>query len=217
VPRALVRWTGSLLIAASALGLFGFAYVAFAPESATPPWVQDIPITAPGAPRGTAAATDLTTRNGDTTREHSSRAITHLTLDRIGLDAEVVPARLVERNGATTWEVPAFKIGHAESTGDAGEPGNAVLLGHVTSVHSGNVFEHLDQAREGDLVQVQTDAERFLYRVVEIERVPRTDSQVLEQGSTPTISLITCTGMWLPTIWDFTERLVVRAELVDTP
>jgi len=27
------------------------------------------------------------------------------------------------------------------------------------------------------------------------------------------VSLITCTGVWLPTIWDYTERLVVRAEL----
>jgi sortase (surface protein transpeptidase) len=41
----------------------------------------------------------------------------------------------------------------------------------------------------------------------------RVHSSVLEPGETPALTLITCTGVWLPTIWDYTERLVVRAEL----
>ena len=34
---------------------------------------------------------------------------------------------------------------------------------------------------------------------------------------TASLTLITCTGLWLPTIWDYTERLVVRADLLDPP
>src|SRR5205807_8178289 len=73
---------------------------------------------------------------------HPGRAaglpITHVEIPAISLSADVVPAGLIERDGGVTWEVPAFKIGHAETTAGAGQPGNAVLLGHVTSVRSGN-------------------------------------------------------------------------------
>ena len=142
------------------------------------------------------------------------RPITRLVLPRIDLAADVVPAQLTERDGGETWSVPAFKVGHAEGTAGAGQPGNAVLLGHVTSLHSGNVFETLDRAAVGDLVQIFSNADEFDYQVTSVEHVPRTDTDVVAQGTQPTISMITCTGVWLPTIWDYTERLVVRAELV---
>jgi LPXTG-site transpeptidase (sortase) family protein len=66
----------------------------------------------------------------------------------------------------------------------------------------------------GDRVHVVADTNSFEYRVVSTTRVPRTDASVLAQDSQPAISLITCTGLWLPGLWDYTERLVVRAELV---
>ncbi|HEY3063782.1 MAG TPA: class F sortase [Chloroflexota bacterium] len=215
--RTSLRWLGNLCIALSALGVAGVALVVFGPETA-PPWLEDVRVTlatedsrantagkAPvGSIRPVAAAVGA-----------DYRAITHLAIDSIGLSADVVPAQLIERNGATTWEVPAFKVGHAETTAGAGAPGNAVLLGHVTSVRSGNVFEELGQVHVDDTIQVFANRDRFDYRVVDVERVPRSRTDVLEQGAAPTVSLITCTGVWLPTIWDYTERLVVRAELVD--
>jgi LPXTG-site transpeptidase (sortase) family protein len=112
-----------------------------------------------------------------------------------------------------TWEVPAFKIGHAETTAGAGQPGNAVLLGHVTSLRSGNVFANLDQVTVGQAIQVFAEATAFNYTVVSTTHVPRTDTTAIEPGDATAVSLITCTGVWLPTIWDYTERLVVRAEL----
>ena len=44
------------------------------------------------------------------------RPITHVSLPSIDLDADVVPASLVPLDGAMTLEVPAFKVGHAETT-----------------------------------------------------------------------------------------------------
>jgi LPXTG-site transpeptidase (sortase) family protein len=218
-----LRWTGNLLILGSLIGVAGLAYLALGPET-PPPWVQDVPVRV--YPPPPLPVSEL--YPGQRPAEGSSRVvvasqaasdlpITHLSVQRIGLEADVVPARLVERNGGTTWEVPAFKVGHAESTAGAGAPGNAVLLGHVTSLHSGNVFADLDQVRLEDVVRVFSDQTAFDYRVVSVDHVPRDDAQVLEQGATPTVSLITCTGIWLPTIWDYTERLVVRAERFDSP
>jgi LPXTG-site transpeptidase (sortase) family protein len=121
---------------------------------------------------------------------------------------------MVPIEGGLTWQVPAFKVGHAEGTAGAGQAGNAVLLGHVTSLRSGNVFENLDRVQEHAVIQVFSGAgDPFMYRVVSTTHVPRSESDMLQPTATPSVSLITCTGTWLPTIWDYTERLVVRAEL----
>ena len=52
------------------------------------------------------------------------------------------------------------------------------------------------------------------YRVVDVRKVWRTDISVLEPTESPSVTLITCAGMWLPGVWDYAQRLVVRAELV---
>ena len=149
--------------------------------------------------------------------EPPTRAITQLRVPQIGLKAEVVPAQLVEVAGGTTWAVPAFKAGHGEHTAGAGEPGNAVLLGHVTSLDAGNVFRELHRLRRGNLVQVVSGERTFDYRVVAVWQVPRTDLSALQPTETASVSLVTCTGAWLPALQDYAARLVVRAELVAPP
>ena len=142
------------------------------------------------------------------------RPITHLRIPRIQIDTEVVPSPFVQVDDSGTWEVPAFKVGHAEFTAAAGQTGNAVLFGHVTSRSWGNVFQNLERARAGDVVEISSEAEDFTYQVVEIRRVPRTDVSVVEPTETASASLITCVGLWLPHLNDYAERLVVRAELL---
>jgi len=142
--------------------------------------------------------------------------ITWVRLGRIGLDAEVVQAKLVEVAGGTTWEVPAFRVGHGEHSAGAGEEGNAVLLGHVTSLNAGNVFRDLHRARLGDEVWLAGGDDEHRYVVVEVRAVSRTDVSVLGPRPGKSVSLITCTGAWLPALNDYAERLVVRAELADS-
>lgn len=113
-----------------------------------------------------------------------------------------------------TWEVPAFAAGHAEFSAGAGRPGTAVLFGHVSSLRSGRVFQHLERVRAGDDIEVVSGDEGFLYRVVEVQRVPRTSVLTLEPSATAGIVLITCTGQWLPALGDYAERLIVRGQLV---
>jgi len=210
--RLLVRWLGSLLIVCSALGVFIFGAASLAPDDLQPPWRD--PVSPPRPANDTRFPSAAPIAAATITTAATPQPITGIAIDRIGLQADVVESPLIERDGALTWEVPAFKVGHAEGTAGAREPGNAVLLGHVTSVRSGNVFATLDQVVVGDLVGVRSGSQSFPYAVVSVDRVDRTDSTVLDQQtSTPTVSLVTCTGVWLPTIWDYTERLVVRAQL----
>jgi sortase A len=140
--------------------------------------------------------------------------ITRIAIPSIALDSEVVTAALVQRDGGLSWDVPAFRVGHAQGSAGAGEAGNAVLFGHVTSMRSGDVFKDLARVRVDDAIEVISDEQLMTYRVTEVASVERTDVSVIAATETPSITLITCTGVWLPTIWDYTERLVVRAELV---
>lgn len=145
--------------------------------------------------------------------DSATRPITEIRLPSISLSAPVVPSRVIDVGGATTWEVPAFKVGHAEGTVGAGQPGNAVLLGHVASQGLGNVFLHLERVRPGDIVHIASDDEEFAYRVEEIHTVSRTDVSVIEPSERSVITLLTCTGLWLPQLKDYSERLIVRAVL----
>lgn len=143
----------------------------------------------------------------------SGAPITHLAIPSIQLDTAVVPAPLVEHDGASTWSVPRFVAGHAEGSAGPGEPGNAVVIGHVTSLTLGHVFEHLDQVKAGDDVLVSSFERTLAYRVTGVESVDRTAVSVLDATSRPTLTLLTCSGVWLPVIGDYSQRLIVHAEL----
>jgi LPXTG-site transpeptidase (sortase) family protein len=229
--RLALRLAGNLLIGLSVLGLLGLGALVLLPapsdgpaagvtamgQAVLAPWAE-VP---PNGRLGSANHAHLdgqpgalgVAANNTAVAPAAEVPITHLAIPSIDLDVDVVDAALVDVDGGFTWQVPAFKVGHAESTAGAGQAGNAVLLGHVTSLHSGNVFADLDRVRVGDTIQVFSDDRQFDYTVVSAQPVPRTDSSVLQPTSDPSVSLITCTGVWLPTIWDYTERLVVHAEL----
>jgi LPXTG-site transpeptidase (sortase) family protein len=178
--------------------------------------VREAPTSAP-TPEPTPARSRTPTPAGPILAAPPARSlpITRVVVPRLALAADVVPARLVEQGGGLTWEVPALRAGHAEATAGAGGLGNAVVLGHVASRGAGNVFKDLDKARAGDAVQVFSGEEQFDYRVVEVREVDRTDVSVAAPTEAPGLSLITCTGIWLPFVRDYTGRLVVRAELAD--
>lgn len=144
-------------------------------------------------------------------------AITRVFIPRIALTAEVVPSRFAASDGRGTWEVPAFRAGHAQYTAGAGEAGNAVLFGHLTSRTAGNVFSELDRVRLGDEVRIFSGAKRFDYRITGVDAVPRTELAVMQPTATASVTLITCAGPWLPLERDYAERLVVRAELQHAP
>jgi sortase A len=173
------------------------------------------------APPGALAPSEARSNEGtlpspvaDGSKPTAFRPISGLHLPRIGLETEVVTAPWIVDQDGGTWEIPKFVAGHAEFTAGAGQKGNAVLFGHITSLTLGNVFEQLDRARVGDDVEIYSGDLRFDYRVMEVKRVPRTEVSVVDPTETPTVTLITCAGVWLPLLHDYAERLVVRAELV---
>ncbi len=211
--------------AGSRLPTFGPASVPAAPPLAAPnalplPAVAPaVPaaaaLTAAGAPVDAPAAVEAISEPVQTDVESPAfwRPVDRLRIARIGLDVEVTHSPFVVQNGSGSWAIPAFLPGHAEHTGGAGAAGNAVLFGHVTHPTDGSIFKDVHLLRVGDPLGVQSGDVAFQYVVAEVIRVSRTDVWVLEPTDEPMLSLVTCTGQWLPQLQDFAERLIVRAVL----
>lgn len=232
-----MKWASNLLIATSLLGFIALGLIVAEIE---PPWVSRgrpaavsvgqiaarvaPPPSAPGAPTIAAAATPAP---GAPTATAASMAlappielpveprlpIERVVIPSISLDADVVPAALISTDGVLTWDIPKYKAGHADGTAGAGALGNAVLLGHVDSIRSGDVFRALAQVQVGDRITVHSGAKAFTYEVVETRTVDRTDTSMVQTTDTSSLTLFNCVGQWLPTIWDYTHRFVVRGQL----
>jgi LPXTG-site transpeptidase (sortase) family protein len=232
--RAAIELIGDLMIAAAIVGFVLFAVAMVKPSLI---WAGDSPeplVASPlAAPRKTAQAQPLAAEITVSPQEPetipavsenlpideagaSQGPITRVRIPRISLDAEVVRARFLDRDEGS-WEIPAFKVGHAEFTSPAGSRGNTVLIGHVASIGAGDVFRNLDRMRVGDDLTLVTPDRTYQYVAVDVRRVPRNDVSVLAATDLPFVSLITCAGVWLPHVNDYTERLVVRAALVGLP
>jgi LPXTG-site transpeptidase (sortase) family protein len=177
--------------------------------------IQSTTSTPDASPQQAASPTESPSAATPTAEPRPAHPVTRVVIPSITLDSPAVPVGLVSRDSAVTWEVPPFRVGYAETTSGAGDSGNTVLVGHVTSRSLGNVFEHLHQVRTGDTVELFSRQQQFNYRVVEVRTVARDDVSVLQPTATPSATLITCTGPWIPVANDYAQRLVVHAELAD--
>jgi len=140
---------------------------------------------------------------------------TELVIPRIGVDA-VIEARGLDgnRNLDTPSDfrnVAWYRLGPAP-----GLPGNALINGHVNWWTGSAVFARLSQLRRGDeVVVIRGDSSRVVFKVTSRTvvaagaRIPSlfTPSQV------PTLTLITCTGVWDRARGTDTQRLLVSAVL----
>jgi sortase A len=140
---------------------------------------------------------------------------TRLVIRAIGVDAEIEARGLdSSRNLATPKNfrnVAWYDLGPRP-----GEPGNAILNGHVNWWTGDAVFTHLDRLRIGDLVEVvRADGAVVRFKVT-ATRTVLADARVasLFAASTrTTLTLITCSGVWSPLTQSDTRRLLVSATL----
>ncbi|HVC33110.1 MAG TPA: sortase [Chloroflexota bacterium] len=128
----------------------------------------------------------------------------------IQLDAKVVESPIVDGQ----WAIPKFAAGHLQGTAEPLQGGNVALAGHVESISSGNVFENLDRLHAGDLIRLYTRATVVSYRVDKVETVSNDDMKPLAPTTHEVLTLITCSGSWLPLQHDYSQRTVVVASRV---
>jgi LPXTG-site transpeptidase (sortase) family protein len=115
--------------------------------------------------------------------------------------------------GQVYWETVPFVVGHYKTTAKAGETGNAVFSGHVTSRNAGNVLKDLYRMKVGDEIKIYTEESEFTYEVIRVRLVPPTEVGVMDPTSDASVTLITCAGEWIPEKREFSQRLIILAKL----
>jgi sortase (surface protein transpeptidase) len=113
----------------------------------------------------------------------------------------------------TRWEVAGW---YAAGT-RPGDPGSAVILGHVDSKRGPAVFFRLHELRKGDEIQVgRADGSTIRFAV---ERLAQYDKQrfptdeVYYPTLTPALRLVTCGGEFDATVGHYRSNVIVFATL----
>lgn len=143
-----------------------------------------------------------------------------LEIPAIGVDA------LVESVGLTpdrAMDIPKgwMNAGWYQNGFLPGEPGNAVIAGHLdTSTGGPAVFWDLNQLVAGDAILVSyEDGSRFTF-TVEANKVYDHDAEgaiiesIFGKSLTPDLNLVTCDGAWDHGAATYSKRLVVFATIV---
>jgi LPXTG-site transpeptidase (sortase) family protein len=138
-----------------------------------------------------------------------------LVIPRINLDATIEARGLdANRNIQTAKDfrhVAWYDLGPAP-----GQPGDAIINGHVNWWTGDAVFTRLAQVRAGDVViVVRADGANVRFKVTSERTVPWNARVGSLFASSPiaTLTLITCTGVWNPLIQSDSRRLLVSAVL----
>jgi LPXTG-site transpeptidase (sortase) family protein len=139
-----------------------------------------------------------------------------LVIPAIGVDAKVEARGLdSDRNLATASDyrdVAWYDLGPRP-----GEPGNAIVNGHVNWWTGDAVFAQLSRLRVGDAIRVtRADGGLVEFKVTgkHIVDANARIAALFAPSSQATLTLITCTGAWNPLTQSDTQRLLVSATRV---
>jgi sortase A len=138
-----------------------------------------------------------------------------LLIPRISVDASVEARGLDSSRNLDTprdfHDVAWYNAGPAP-----GKPGNALINGHVNWWTGSAVFGHLSQLRLGDeIFVVREDGSQIAFKVTgrSIVAAGARIPSLFAPSKVPTLTLITCTGIWDKAKGTDTQRLLVSAAL----
>lgn len=163
-----------------------------------------------------------------TTIKKSKRSVPKRTVQPVGKPAEFHYPRLgihaaVESVGLAVGRIglpsESTNVGWFTDSPRPGQRGNSIIDGHLDTFNGPAVFWRLKRARPGDEFTVIDERRRtFRYRVTDLQVYSRTEPRKFEDVFDYTtkfkISLITCAGKWIRSEHQYSQNLVVNAELV---
>jgi hypothetical protein len=143
----------------------------------------------------------------------------HLTIPAIGVTTPLEPLGLLPDH---TLQPPSQwdKAGWYADGVRIGDPGPAVVVGHVDSVSGPAVFYRLHELHPGAVALVRLRTGRTLTFVIDTVQVYRKNqfpSAVYGPTALPELRLITCTGDFDWTAHSYLDNLVVTAYLSSSP
>jgi LPXTG-site transpeptidase (sortase) family protein len=132
----------------------------------------------------------------------------------IGISAPIIPVGL---NPDRTLRVPVSfsEAGWFTRGPEPGEPGPAVIVGHVDSVDGPGVFFHLRALKDGDVIKVALkNGWTVRYLVSSHVAAPKNDfptKVVYGRTDQPTLRLITCDGQFDTSTGHYVDNYIVFA------
>ena len=140
-----------------------------------------------------------------------------LTIEKIGVEASV---ESVGMNSKGEMDVPKndFNVAWYNLGYKPGEQGSAVMAGHFDTRAGGPaVFYKLEQLQPGDEISVTyPNGQEYTFTVTQSSRYPFNDfplQRVFNSKGQPTLNLITCDGVFDSSARNYSDRLVVYAEM----
>ena len=117
--------------------------------------------------------------------------------------------------GPRQWEDAGWYAGEGGTR--PGDPGSAVILGHVDSKRGPAVFYRLRELRAGDpVVVVRADGSRVRFVVERVGRYPKQrfpTEDVYYPTLSPKLRLVTCGGAFDPAAGHYRDNVIVFASL----
>jgi sortase (surface protein transpeptidase) len=175
-------------------------------------------LTAPAASSGASESTSLPplpwTRRAETDAIRSTSLKGHILIPAIEVDAPLIPLGLAENRAL---EVPKKwgEAGWFKGGPFPGEPGPAVVAGHVDSTSGPAVFYRLRELERGDVIVVWREGDiRSRFRVESLKWFPKSafpTELVYRSTPGPALRLITCGGAFDNTSGHYVDNLVVFA------
>jgi len=216
---ALVGRRGSLRLAAAAaavvVGCAGSGGDSAAGGSASPDTTA-APTTSTTAPPATTTTTTVptTTAPPPPSVEAEAPDPVQVAIAKIGVNAPVIPLAL-EPSGALAAPARAEDTGWWRAGPEPGEPGAAVIAGHVDSRRAAAVFHRLRELAPGDVVEVvRADGSRVGFVVDHLEQHPKaafpTDA-VYGDTAGSSLRLITCGGVFDRSTGHYVDNVIVFA------
>ena len=136
-----------------------------------------------------------------------------LAIPKIGVQAPIVAVGRTP-NGAMQTPDPG-QVGWYRHGPRPGEPGPAVLVGHLDTRTDPDVFHRLGQLRPGDEILVgQADGTTSRFLVGRLEQHPKTalpTNRIWTRANRPLLRLITCTGSFDNATRHYRDNLIVYA------
>jgi sortase (surface protein transpeptidase) len=132
---------------------------------------------------------------------------------------DVVPTAIDAATGELAIPDDAAIVGWYQYGPSPGEPGSAVLAGHLDFHHKPGAFYHLDGISIGAIVTIRyTDGASRRFQVMDSTLVPKQSlplSDVFVRSGPPTLRLITCGGSFDRTTRHYRSNVVVTAVPLD--
>ena len=189
-----------------------------APTSAPPPPATEAPVPATAAATTVPPAPVIATHDATLGALAPADAPIPVAVDAggaIAISGPVVPAGVDAATGELAVPADASVVAWYEYGPAPGQPGSAVLAGHVDWHGVAGIFFRLDQLQPGDPVSVtMSDGSVLGFHVVDAHLVGKPElprGEVFARTGAPTLTLVTCGGEFDSSTRHYLSNVVVTA------